>query len=186
MKVKDVKRDKSNFKIIDMESDISELIETPVRKPVKQLYRKNIITVMSSANEINVSWQDENGEDMYLTNSDFDSVIFSFGNGYAYIMLDYDSLSDENKAIMNDLYDELNEDDTYVYYSFSLENFTREEADRYIALLEATVIEERESYVVYAESEYPVMNYSGSLPDGSVFWLSQSHTSGGIVINEKK
>lgn len=79
-----------------------------------------------------------------------------------------------------------NEDDTYVYYSFSLENFTREEADRYIALLEATVIEERESYVVYAESEYPVMNYSGSLPDGSVFWLSQSHTSGGIVINEKK
>ena len=118
MKVKDVKRDKSNFKIIDMESDISELIETPVRKPVKQLYRKNIITVMSSANEINVSWQDENGEDMYLTNSDFDSVIFSFGNGYAYIMLDYDSLSDENKAIMNDLYDELNEDDKRPEYTY--------------------------------------------------------------------
>lgn len=130
MKVKDVKRDKSNFKIIDMESDISELIETPVRKPVKQLYRKNIITVMSSANEINVSWQDENGEDMYLTNSDFDSVIFSFGNGYAYIMLDYDSLSDENKAIMNDLYDELNEDDKRPEYTYGISSFDSYKGDK--------------------------------------------------------
>lgn len=78
------------------------------------------------------------------------------------------------------------EDDTYIYHSFSLENFTREEADRYIALLEETVIEERESYIVYTESEYPIINYSGWLPGGSVFWLSQSNTDGGIIINEKK
>lgn len=78
------------------------------------------------------------------------------------------------------------EDDTYVYHAFTLENFTQEEADRYIALLEATVVEKRESYTVYTESAYPILNYFGWLPDGSAVSLSQSNTGGGILINVKK
>lgn len=108
MKIKDIKRDKSNYKTIKSEKDIDEIIEAPLRDPIKEFNRKNIITIMSSANEINVKWLDEDGNDMYQTKRDFDAVKFSYGNGFAYIILDYDSLSDENKAIMNKLYDELN------------------------------------------------------------------------------
>ena len=108
MEIKDIKRDKSNYKTIKSENDIDEIIEAPLREPIKEFNRKNIITIMSSANEINVKWLDEDGNDMYQTKRDFDAVKFSYGNGFAYIILDYDSLSDENKAIMNKLYDELN------------------------------------------------------------------------------
>lgn len=108
MKIKDIKRDKSNYKTIKSEDDIDEIIEAPLRKPIKEFNRKNIITIMSSANEINFKWLDEDGNDMYQTKKDFDAVKFSYGNGFAYIILDYDSLSDENKAIINELYDELN------------------------------------------------------------------------------
>ena len=116
MKIKDIKRDKSNYKTIKSESDIDEIIELPLRKPMKELYRKNIITVMSSANEINAKWLDEDGNNMYESKKDFGAVKFSYGDGFAYIILDYDSLSEENKAIMAELYDELNPDETKPTY----------------------------------------------------------------------
>ena len=116
MKIKDIKRDKSNYKTIKSESDIDEIIELPLRKPMKELYRKNIITVMSSANEINAKWLDEDGNNMYESKKDFDAVKFSYGDGFAYMILDYDSLSEENKAIMAKLYDELNPDETKPTY----------------------------------------------------------------------
>ena len=67
MKIKDIRRDKSNYKEIIDESDIDEIIERPLREAVKDLFRKNIITIMSSANEINVQWLDEDGNNMYQT-----------------------------------------------------------------------------------------------------------------------
>ena len=88
MKIKDIKRDKSNYKTIKSESDIDEIIELPLRKPMKELYRKNIITIMSSANEINAKWLDEDGNNMYESKKDFDAVKFSYGDGFAYIILD--------------------------------------------------------------------------------------------------
>ena len=36
MKIKDIKRDKSNYKTIKSESDIDEIIELPLRKPMKE------------------------------------------------------------------------------------------------------------------------------------------------------
>ena len=74
MKIKDIKRDKSNYKTIKSESDIDEIIELPLRKPMKELYRKNIITIMSSANEINAKWLDEDGNNMYESKKDFDAI----------------------------------------------------------------------------------------------------------------
>ena len=97
MKIKDIRRDKSNYKEIIDESDIDEIIERPLREAVKDLFRKNIITIMSSANEINVQWLDEDGNNMYQTREDFDATKYSYGEGFAYIILDYDSLSDKNK-----------------------------------------------------------------------------------------
>jgi len=108
MKIKDIKRDKSNYKEINVEADIDEIIESPLKRPIKELYRKHIITIMSSANEINVQWLDNSGNNMYQSKLDFDATKFSYGEGYAYIILDYDSLSDINKRTLDKLYDELN------------------------------------------------------------------------------
>lgn len=117
MKIKDVRRDKSNYKKINDETDIDEIIERPLREAVKDLFRKNIITIMSSANEINVQWLDENGNNMYQTREDFDAIKYSYGEGFAYIILDYDSLSDKNKKIIDDLYNELNPQEEQQIYT---------------------------------------------------------------------
>ena len=117
MKIKDIRRDKSNYKKINDETDIDEIIERPLREAVKDLFRKNIITIMSSANEINVQWLDENGNNMYQTREDFDAIKYSYGEGFAYIILDYDSLSDKNKKIIDDLYNELNPQEEQQIYT---------------------------------------------------------------------
>ena len=117
MKIKDIRRDKSNYKKINDETDIDEIIERPLREAVKDLFRKNIITIMSSANEINVQWLDEDGNNMYQTREDFDATKYSYGEGFAYIILDYDSLSDKNKKIIDDLYNELNPQEEQQIYT---------------------------------------------------------------------
>ena len=117
MKIKDIRRDKSNYKKINDETDIDEIIERPLREAVKDLFRKNIITIMSSANEINVQWLDEDGNNMYQTREDFDAIKYSYGEGFAYIILDYDSLSDKNKKIIDDLYNELNPQEEQQIYT---------------------------------------------------------------------
>ena len=117
MKIKDIRRDKSNYKKINDETDIDEIIERPLREAVKDLFRKNIITIMSSANEINVQWLDEDGNNMYQTREDFDAIKYSYGEGFAYIILDYDSLSDKNKKIIDDLYNELNSQEEQQIYT---------------------------------------------------------------------
>lgn len=117
MKIKDIRRDKSNYKEIIDESDIDEIIERPLREAVKDLFRKNIITIMSSANEINVQWLDEDGNNMYQTREDFDATKYSYGEGFAYIILDYDSLSDKNKKTIDNLYNELNSQEEQQIYT---------------------------------------------------------------------
>lgn len=77
-------------------------------------------------------------------------------------------------------------DEEFDHYSFSLENFTLQEAKDYIARLEESVVTKRESYDVYTENDYPMLNYFGWLKDGSAITLSQCNTSGGIMINVKK
>lgn len=57
--------------------NLSELVEAPLLEACEELYDKNIRTVMSSANEKNVAG----------------------GEGEAYIAIDFDSLSEENKQI---------------------------------------------------------------------------------------
>ena len=117
MKIKDIRRDKSNYKKINDETDIDEIIERPLREAVKDLFRKNIITIMSSANEINVQWLDEDGNNMYQTREDFDATKYSYGEGFAYIILDYDSLSDKNKKTIDNLYNELNSQEEQQIYT---------------------------------------------------------------------
>lgn len=90
------------------ENNIERIVELPLVEAVKNLYSKNIQTLMSSCNEMNVSWIDEDGKNKWL---DYYQVpdLFTYGNGYAYIMINYDVLSDENKHVIQELFETLND-----------------------------------------------------------------------------
>lgn len=90
--------------VIDKENGneiIDKIVEEPLKKACKNLRNKGIETVMSSANRNNLLKQGEKrlekedvkGKEYFLDAPTYESA----GKGYAWIMLNYDSLSDENK-----------------------------------------------------------------------------------------
>lgn len=89
---------KENF-----EKVIDEIIELPLRKACKIFAKKGIETVMSSANKNNVLREGEmpvEKEEINKRNRQFDTeppLFTDAGKGYAWIMLNFDTLSDENK-----------------------------------------------------------------------------------------
>ena len=77
-------------------------IEYPVREACMALDEKGIKTIMSSANLEDAKSADipeKSGDVLYIGQN----THFSIGNGYAWIMIDYDALSRENKEIIQDL-----------------------------------------------------------------------------------
>lgn len=72
--------------------------------------------------------------------------------------------------------------DGWKIYSFSFENFTLEEARKYISVLESDNVK-REEYDEYYENEIPILNYLGYVNDGLAVTLSQCGESGGMTIN---
>jgi len=86
----------------DDDSGYELFIEYPVRKACKDLNDKNIDTIMSSANKEDAKRCNEpekNGNRLFIGQSEH----FSIGNGYAWIMIDYNHLTQENKDIMDAL-----------------------------------------------------------------------------------
>ena len=114
MKVIDVKSIGAGANKQVDESNLEGFIEAPLVEPIKTLVQKKIKTLSSSCNKSNVahSGLHEAGADML--GSIFDKYHYpqrhSMGRGYAYIMVDYDSLDAENKQIFKDLYGILNRD----------------------------------------------------------------------------
>jgi len=87
---------------------IDEIIEIPLRKACKVFKQKGIETVMSSANKSNVLELGEKiieKEDVYGTIEKlFENHSFlEAGKGYAWIMLNFNTLSDENKDLLFEL-----------------------------------------------------------------------------------
>lgn len=86
------------------EEIVDKIIEEPLKKPIKAFYKKGIRTVMSSANKNNIvpkgekpkNKEDVKGKYLFLDRGTFEDA----GVGYAWIMLDFDSLSDENKTML--------------------------------------------------------------------------------------
>ena len=86
------------------EEIIDRIIEEPLKKPIKDFYSKGIRTVMSSANKNNIVPKGEKSkkkEDvksgyLFLDGATFEDA----GVGYAWIMLDFDTLSYENKEML--------------------------------------------------------------------------------------
>lgn len=88
------------------DSLINEIVELPLRKPCSLFKQKGIETCMSSANKNNIIPAGEkriekqdvygNGQEWYYPRPTFEDA----GKGYAWIMLNYNSLSDENKDLL--------------------------------------------------------------------------------------
>ena len=83
---------------------IDAIVEEPLRKACKIFRSKGIETVMSSANKNNVlkpgekpkEKEDVIGREMYLNRPTFEDA----GRGYAWVMLNYNSLSPQNKDML--------------------------------------------------------------------------------------
>ena len=110
--IKDIKQiDKRGQNLLKEDNEnaerlIDEIIELPLRNACKIFREKGIRTLMSSANEINVLKEGEKPtekEDVYGSCQQYSKDRPTYeeaGKGYAWIMLDFDTLSDENKDFL--------------------------------------------------------------------------------------
>lgn len=94
------------LKADNAEAIVDTIIELPLRKACKTLLEKGIETLMSSANKNNVLKPGEKPtekEDVYGNWQhlrDEHPTFEDAGKGYAWIMLNFDTLSDENKDLL--------------------------------------------------------------------------------------
>ena len=118
MLVSEVKKNMSKGKdLIDTNNPnliIESIIEKPLQKACIRFKEKNIQTCMSSANKKNIlkdsSKRVSKNDILNGMNHHRPQTFFRAGKGYAWIMLNYNTLSDENKEILFNLKDELGED----------------------------------------------------------------------------
>lgn len=92
---------------------IETIIEKPLQKACKQCMQKNIETVMSSANKKNIVKQGKTitkSNVLELAKQHKMQTFLQAGKGYAWIMINYNTLSDENREILFSLEKELGED----------------------------------------------------------------------------
>ena len=118
MLVKEVKRcgkiGRNLLKDKSPEEKIEMIIEKPLQKACKTCWQKNIETVMSSANCKNILKPNEKRIDKKdVLEKAKTKLLQSFnvaGKGYAWLMFNYNSLSDENRKILFDLEEKYGED----------------------------------------------------------------------------
>ncbi len=115
---------------------IDKIIELPLRKACKIFKNKNIETNMSSANKKNLPKDGKRVEKEDLKIDDkihyFKPNFVSAGKGYAWIMLNYDKLSNENKDKIFELENELTEKCVWLVYSMYYAKFNKpEDYDEY-------------------------------------------------------
>lgn len=103
---------------------IKKIIEKPLQSSCIKCKEKNIETVMSSANKNNIMKNDEEiitKEKLVQKLKKNKLLSFDYiGKGYAWIMINYNTLSDENREILFSLEKEIGEDTIL----FVKENFT--------------------------------------------------------------
>lgn len=92
----------------DTNNIIDTIVELPLRKACKVFAQKGIETIMSSANKENILKAGEKRvekEDLYgSVEKMFEShSFFDAGKGYAWIMINFDTLSNENKDLLFEL-----------------------------------------------------------------------------------
>ena len=118
MLVKEVKRcgkiGRNLLKDKSPEEKIEMIIEKPLQKACKACVNKNIETVMSSANCKNILKPNEKRIDKKdVLENHKTKLLQNFyvaGKGYVWLMINYNTLSDENRKILFDIEEKYGED----------------------------------------------------------------------------
>ena len=113
---------------------IDKIIELPLRKACKIFKNKNIETNMSSSNKKNLPKEGDKRvekEDLKIDDKFhyFSPNLLNAGKGYAWIMINYDTLSNENKEKIFELQDRLSEKCVWLVYSMYYVKYHTEESE---------------------------------------------------------
>ena len=154
----------------DSNSIIEKIIEKPLQNACKLCKEKNIETVMSSANKNNIAKTskeivDKNKIMQILEKSKLQNFEQA-GKGYAWIMINYATLSDENKEVLFSLENELGEDVIWFVKSSYVDtmNFIR----RKIGLKEIKEIFD-DKYAKEFEKRQIKLAYNNKYPRRTIF-----------------
>lgn len=177
--------DKMGINLLTQEDElnlIDELIELPLRSACKIFKQKGIETVMSSANKNNIlSSRVMPTEKEHIIGMQYFYPAPTFldaGKGYSWIMLNFDTLSDDNKELVFTLEDKIGEKNIWFVHPFSLGNL-----DYKIKVGEYTYSQLREllpedelpegieydEYLAKFESKHIVLGYNNRYPINTVF-----------------
>lgn len=156
---------------------IDELIELPLRECCKIFKEKGIETVMSSANKNNIlademkpmQKKDIKEKELFYPSPTFEEA----GKGYAWIMLNFDTLSVDNKDLVFSLEDEIGEEHIWYVQPFTLGNldyeikigkYTYEELENYLSASEIPQGVEYDKYLAQFDRRHIVLGYSNLYP----------------------
>lgn len=123
---------KNLLKCENSDEIIDKIIELPLRKACKIFKNKNIETNMSSSNKKNLPKNDTKRiekEDLKIDDKIhyFKPNFTSAGKGYAWIMVNYDKLSDENKDKIYEFKNNLGDNIIWLVYSMYYVKFPKKD-----------------------------------------------------------
>lgn len=154
----------------DSNKIIEKIIEKPLQKACKKCKEKNIETVMSSCNKNNLVKKEEdrvNKKDVLnkIKNNKIQNFLQA-GKGYAWIMINYNILSEENKEILYKIEEEIGEDSIWFVKTdfIQLINkirkvFKLKEIDEY----------ENDKYAKRFKEKEVMLRYNNKYPNKNVF-----------------
>jgi len=174
MLIKDVKRIGKVGKNLLKNKDANEIIETIIEKPLqkacKDCKEKNIETVMSSANKNNLVKKNKirinKKEAIQRANEGKTQTFLTAGRGYAWLMLNYNTLSDENRKILFDMENELGEDSVWFVKSNYIEVMNKM---RKLFRLKPLVEKFDDTYAEKFKEKQLILMYNNRYPRRSVF-----------------
>lgn len=149
---------------------IKIVIEKPLQKACKQCKDKNIETSMSSANKNNIVKKNKkrvNKVDVLeIMKQNKTQTFLQAGKGYAWIMMNYNTLSDENREILFSMEEKLGEDSVWFVKSCYVEfmNKIRKQFG-----LKPLVEEFDDKYADRFKEKQLIIMYNNKYPRRSVF-----------------
>ena len=152
------------------EEIIKTIIEKPLQKACLACKEKNIETSMSSANKNNLVKKNKTRinkkdvEQKIVQNKT--QTFLEAGKGYAWVMLNYNTLSDENRKIMFNLEETLGEDSIWFVKSCYVETINK---IRKLFKLKPLVEKFDDTYADKFKKKQLILMYNNKYPRRSVF-----------------
>ncbi len=161
---------KNLLKNKNAEELIKTIIEKPMQKACFICKEKNIETTMSSANKNNVVKKNKrqiNKKDVIKKlDKNKTQTFLEAGKGYAWLMINYNSLSDENREILFNLEESLGEDSIWFVKSCYVETMNKL---RKILKLKPLVEKFDDIYAEKFKTKQIILMYNNKYPRRSVF-----------------